>query len=211
MTERHRLRPWWRSLPTSRLWIAAIVFAGVAFLIGSVILSQQGKTTAQSETQVVTGQRDAAGAQAQDLAVQLQAACAAGALPKTLCDTAAKVAADPVPGPVGPTGPSGDPGTQGIQGVPGAAGAVGPAGAAGDTGPSGPAGPSGAAGQPGADGAPGAAGPQGPSGRDGSPAASSTFTYPDGSTQTCTRSGGPDTAPTYLCDPLMPAPLLGPP
>lgn len=186
--------------------MAVAVFAALAFLIGSVILSQQGKTNAQTQTEVVTGQRDAAGAQAQDLAVQLQAACAAGTLPKTLCDTAAKVAADPVPGPTGATGATGAAGAQGIQGVPGSAGGVGPQGPQGPAGATGPQGP---AGQSGTDGTPGAAGPQGAAGRDGSPAASSTSTFPDGSTQTCTRSGGPDTAPTYACGPLMPAPAVG--
>lgn len=192
--------------------MAVAVFAALAFLIGSVILSQQGKTTAQSETQVVAGQRDAAGAQAQDLAVQLQAACAAGTLPKTLCDTAAKVAADPVPGPVGPTGAAGAQGIQGVPGPIGATGATGVPGIPGDPGPAGKdgadgtQGATGAAGQPGQNGTNGANGKDGADGRDGSPAAALVLTYPDLSTQTCNRSGGPDTAPEYSCAAPVPGP-----
>lgn len=145
------------------------------------------------------------------------------------CTKAAQVQAAPIPGPKGPPGAAGapgpagptgsagrgivataiengdliviysdggrvdvgrvvgPPGSPGIPGVPGAAGVPGPAGQDGGAGPAGPAGAAGPPGSP------------GPAGRDGSPASSYTVTYPDGTTQTCTRSGGPDTAPTYSC------------
>ncbi len=74
-----------------------------------------------------------------------------------------------------PAGPQGAPGTAGSNGQDGAQGAKG------DTGDQGPAGAAGAA------------------GANGSPAQSFVLTYSDGSTVTCTRSGGADTAPSYDC------------
>lgn len=40
---------------------------------------------------------------------------------------------------------------------------------------------------------------RGPAGTNGSPAQSMTMNFADGSSTTCTRSGGPDTAPVYNC------------
>ena len=146
--------------------------------------------------------------QAQALAAQVRAL---GATP---------VVSPPVAGPSGPTG---------AQGLPGASGDVGPAGSAGPPGPSGPPGGSGPSGPPGAPGTgePGPAGPQGPEGAqglsgaqgppgpagadgaagadgrpgaDGQPPAGWTTTYPDGSSDVCTRV--PDfnpATPQYTC------------
>lgn len=80
----------------------------------------------------------------------------------------------------------------------GSAGTPGQQGAAGAPGPAGPAG------------APGASGAAGPAGANGSPATSYTNNFSDGSTQTCTRSGGPDTAPVYSCEPVQPPPSAPP-
>lgn len=188
----HRLRP---AAPRSRMLLIGVAVLAVLFLAGSVIWAQFGRDTAQTDTkvaqdrtQVVAGQRDAAGAQAADLAVQIQSACNAGTLRGPVCQQAAAVAANPIPGPAGP---------QGDTGATGASGAAGPTGSAGSNGTDG------------ADGATGATGPAGPTGATGpagSPAQSTTYTYPDGSTQTCTRSGGTDTAPTYSCAAPQPPP-----
>lgn len=58
-------------------------------------------------------------------------------------------------------------------------------------GPPGPPGPEGPAGPP---------GPQGPRGEPGPPADTLQVTRPDGSVELCRRSGGPDNAPTYVCE-----------
>lgn len=210
---RHR-----RPRPLPRWLLLATVAAAVAFLVGSVLFAQFGRDAAQVQTAVVEGQRDvvvdqrdATAAQAAGLAAQIRAACAVGALSGPVCSEADRVAADPIPGPRGPVGepgiqgPAGPPGRDGEPGVPGrdgAPGADGVDGVDGERGPSGrdgAAGADGAPGEDGADGAPGPAGPAGPAGRDGSPPASYTETYPDGSTRTCTRDGGTDSAPEYRC------------
>jgi hypothetical protein len=204
-----------------------IVVAAVAilFLVGSVLYARFGQTAAQTQTQeaqgktqVVEGQRDAAGAQAAGLAVQIQSACNAKQLSGPVCQTANAVAANPIPGPIGPRGDTGATGSVGPVGPVGPAGPVGPVGPPGPAGPAGPAGGQGVAGTDGANGANGTngadggtgpagpAGPTGAAGRDGSPAQSTTYTYPDGSTQTCTRSGGTDVDPTYTCSAPVAAP-----
>lgn len=198
---RHRLR----KLRSRTIAIIA-AWAAVLFLVGSVLYAQLGRDTAKSETQ-------ATAAQAQDLAAQIQAACKNQSLAGPVCERAAQVAAQPIPGPVGPqgdTGPQGPAGPVGPQGPTGAPGPDGPAGPAGAAGINGADGAGGSPGQNGQPGEPGPQGPVGPTGHDGSPAASYTLTFPDGSTQTCTRSGGPDTAPEYLCAAPVPAPLIGP-
>lgn len=53
-------------------------------------------------------------------------------------------------------------------------------------------------------------GERGPAGADGVPPASYTETYSDGSTKTCARTGGPDTAPTYTCGPVLSEPETTP-
>lgn len=198
---RHRMR---RPLPQ---WLLlGAVGAALLFLVGSVLFAQFGRDTAEVQTRVVEGerdvvtdQRDATAAQAAKLAEQIRAACAVGALSGPVCSEADRVAADPIPGPRGPVG---DPGIPGIPGIPGPAGPPGRDGAPGVDGVDGEQGPTGQDGADGADGAPGedgADGAPGAPGRDGSPAAGWTETYPDGSTRTCTRDGGTDTAPTYRC------------
>lgn len=90
----------------------------------------------------------------------------------------------------GPGGPRGEPG-ESIQGPPGES-ITGPAGPPGES-IQGPPGPAGAPGMP---------------GRDGSPAASYTMVFDDGTTRQCVRDGGPDTAPVYRCTDV-PAPDNG--
>lgn len=211
MTRRHRLRRVWRVLPMgwrkSRVLLVALAGLGIAYLAGSVVTAQLGQSTAQQETSVVADQRDAAGAQAAGLAQQIQVACGKGELSGPVCVQADQVAADPIPGPAGPRGPAGPAGGDGAVGPQGPAGAdstvPGPAGPAGPTGPAGPAGPTGPAGPVGPVGPSGPEGPMGPAGQAGAPAASYTLSFPDGSTQTCTRSGGSDAAPTYTCGALV--------
>lgn len=232
VTRRHRLRK--LSAPRSRMLLLVAAAAAVLFLAGSVLAAQLGRDAAQTQTGVVEQQRDATAAQAASLAEQIKAACAAGELAGAVCQQAEQVAAEPV---VGPVGPQGIPGASGVPGPVGPAGPMGPQGPAGPQGPVGPTGapgPGGAdgtdgndgqdgtdgapgePGQPGEPGAPGQEGPRGSDGQDGSPATSYTMTFPGGSTQTCTRTGGPDTAPTYTCSAVVPAPegedggLLGP-
>lgn len=189
-----------------------LVIVAVLFLAGSVVLSQLGKATAQTQTQVATDQRDAAGAQAATLASQILAACRSGDLPASMCAQAAQVAAQPIPGEVGPRGETGAAGQPGVAGPVGPTGPGGPAGTTGEPGPAGAAGAqgqNGTDGQSGADGQNGAQGPQGPpgiNGHDGSPAQSYTSTFPDGSTQSCTRDGGADTSPNYTCGEVTPPP-----
>lgn len=168
--------------------IVAVVVVGVATVVGSWWFSRSAATTEQELSATAT--------QAQSLAEQIRGECDAGRLSGPVCGTAAQVVADPIPGP---------------QGAAGEQGPVGPPGPPGADGTPGPAGPAGEDGMDGADGRDGADGAPGPAGRDGSPAAGWTATFPDGSTQTCTRSGGPDTAPTYRCAPVQPPPDEDPP
>lgn len=208
MTRQHRLRPWWRTIPRTRLLLAVGVLAAVLFLVGSAVWRQLGQDAAETQTQ-------AAGEKVTTLGQQILAECAVGSIPKALCDAGAEAVADPIPG---PAGPQGDTGAAGAQGIPGPQGPIGPIG---PSGPAGPAGPAGVAGQPGADGVdgadggtgqsgdPGPTGPQGPvgpAGQDAQPAATYILTFPDDSTQTCTRSGGTDTSPEYLCAAPVPGP-----
>jgi hypothetical protein len=96
-----------------------------------------------------------------------------------------------VTGPAGPTGPPGAPGADGKDGVNGQDGETGPAGPTGEAGPAGPAGPQGPAGPP---------GPAGAAGEPGQPPSGWTTTYPDGSTETCSRAPNFDPAsPQYEC------------
>lgn len=71
-------------------------------------------------------------------------------------------------------------------------GATGPQGPIGPTGPMGPSG------------LPGKNGTNGTNGTNGSPAQTEVYYYPNGTSTTCTRSGGPDTAPQYNCGPPTP-------
>jgi hypothetical protein len=139
----------------------------------------------------------------------------------------------------GVPGLPGAPGSTGATGAPGVAGSTGPSGAPGAPGVTPPClataamcvGATGAPGAPGAagvngvsppclatpsqcQGANGINGTNGANGHDGSPAQTEMRTYPDGSQELCTRSGGPDTAPTYACTqtkPVTPTPSPAPP
>lgn len=225
---KHRLRK--LKMPRSRTLVITVAVIGVLFLVGSFLYVQFGRDTAQTQTAVAEGQRDATADRAEKAADPVLELCreqsAVGAAlranPGNPCGLAQQVKTDPIAGPAGPqglTGSAGAIGPAGPMGPMGPAGPQGPAGPAGPQGETGPAGSDGADGGDGTDGTNGSdgatgpagpAGPQGPAGRDGSPAESSTFTYPDGSTQTCTRSGGSDTAPTYSCTTSMPTPVETP-
>lgn len=207
---RHRLR---RAQP--RWLILGAVAAAVLFLLGSFLAAQIGRDAAEVETSVaegerdvVTDQRDATAEQAAGLAQQIRAACAAGALSGPICTEADRVARDPVAGPPGPPGDRGLPGAPGLPGAKGDPGPPGPAGEPGPVGMDGPTGPEGADGTDGESiqGPPGEPGPAGPAGADGSPAQSYTETFPDGSTRTCVRDGGDDTAPRYSCGEVVGGP-----
>ncbi|WP_211246647.1 hypothetical protein [Amycolatopsis taiwanensis] len=123
---------------------------------------------------------------------------------------AAGAAGAPGPqGPPGPVGVAGPPGPAGPSGAPGASGRDGKDGATGPAGPSGAQGPAGPAGPQGPQGPPGPPGPAGASGAPGQPPSGWTATYPDGSTETCTRSSNFDpSAPTYTCT-VAPVVTLG--
>lgn len=225
---RHRLRK--LKMPRSRTLMIAVAVVGVLFLVGSVLYFQFSRDTAQTQTAVAEGQRDATADRAEKAADPVLELCreqsAVGAAlranPGNPCGLAQQVKTDPIAGPAGPRGDTGSTGAIGPAGPMGPMGPAGPQGPAGPAGPQGDAGPAGSDGADGSDGTngtngsdgatgpPGPTGPQGPAGRDGSPAESSTFTYPDGTTQTCTRSGGSDTAPTYSCTTSMPTPLETP-
>lgn len=196
---RHRLRGHRRST----LVLIVVGVSSVLFLVGSVLIAQLGRDAAQTQTAVVEDQRDATAAQASDLAAQIQLACASGALQGPVCEQAAQVRAEPVPGAPGLPGADGAPGRDGRDGLPGTPGVPGlngtngvdgkegtpgVPGADGATGPGGPAGADGAPGQDGVD------------GQDGKPPAGFTFTDADGLEQTCTRDpASPNDAATYTC------------
>lgn len=121
----------------------------------------------------------------QDLASEVQAACAKGGdvarqLGK-LCQQAADLKATPPPGPsgergpIGPSGPKGDkgdaiPGPSGVPGQPGTKGETGTPGDPGTTGQEGTQGDTGPKGDPGETGPAGPPGPEGPTGPGGEPA-----------------------------------------
>lgn len=104
------------------------------------------------------------------------------------------------PGIPGRPGARGRDGADGSDGQPGSPGSPGPAGGSGQPGSPGTPGQPGDSGQDGGAGEQGPAGPPGPAGQDGAPPASWTYRDQLGFPHTCTRSGGPDTAPTYTCD-----------
>jgi hypothetical protein len=125
------------------------------------------------------------------------------------------------PGATGPPGPSGRPGRDGADGENGKDGRPGPPGTDGQSGATPPcaaepaqcqgsAGRDGQDGAAGADGVPGAPGADGAPGRDGAPPAGWTWTDDVGRAQSCTRTGGPDTAPVYECTTAPPADTVPP-
>lgn len=190
-------------------WVALVL--GVLALVWAGYLQVQNHKKAETATQSATA--------GQDLATQVQAACAQGGdVARKLgpiCQKAADVKANPAPGPtgdVGPQGPQGDQGPPGVPGVQGPKGDTGVSGAAGETGVSGPGGDTGATGptgdtgsqgpkgDTGAQGDQGDQGPAGTRGSDGAPPAGWTWTDPvTGITYSCTRSNTDDAAPTYNC------------
>jgi hypothetical protein len=214
--------------PRLRRIIAGAVFVLIVMALSALVSEyvshiNTDKTTAQS-------QANTAGQNAADVAGNAVEAClknpvAAKALGID-CPQAMSVLATPIPGtpgtpgtqgPKGDKGDKGDPGTvspplpalaplpplpplPALPGIPGSVGTKGDPGATGGTGPKGDKG------DPGTAGTAGTSGVGGSNGANGSPAGQYTNTFADGSTQTCTRSGGPDTAPTYSCPVPTPPP-----
>lgn len=177
-----RTRRWWTILAA---WMALSIAALGVFLIYQYAQSQQLR---QQLGDVTSGESA--------LFSQVRAL---GATPVT----SPPVVVTGVQGIPGLQGPAG---VAGAQGLPGPSGPAGPAGATGPTGPTGLTGAAGVNGAAGASGQPGAAGPSGPqgppgqSGTNGQPPYEWTATYPDGSTETCTRAANFDpSAPRYSC------------
>lgn len=152
--------------PAARWPIAAVALLGiVALVIGFLVTRGAGD---------VEDQLDSTAKQAQDLGEQVLAACSRGDVVQSpdgrdLCQRAAEVRAEPVPGLPGPAGPAGERGATGPAGPPGLTGPAGLTGPPGPTGVSGPAGPAGAPGPAGPAGEPGLNGEDGQDGQDGEP------------------------------------------
>lgn len=196
--------------PGLMIWFPYVIIAlGLVAIAVAILLSNQitADRTQSQQTEQALGNT---AAQAQSLADQIGAECAAHRLAGPVCQQAAEVQATPIPGPTGAPGMPGDPGATGPRGLTGAMGPEGKPGPPGATGPPGESiqGPPGESvqGQPGADGANGADGKDGKDGADGrdgidgSPAQSYTTHHTDGSVEQCTRrEGSPPTAPVYDC------------
>lgn len=195
--------------PASRWWVWLLALVGVAAVVAGVFLTRgAGQVEEQAETATV--QRDAAAEQAQNLAERVVTACTSGGEAARqlqqvgVCQQAAEVRADPIPGPRGPAGAPGEPGPPG-ESIPGPTGPPGPPGESipGPTGPPGPPGDDGDSvtgppGPAGPQGEPGPAGPQGEPGEDAAPPAAYRMTL-EGKDYLCTREGGTDASPTYSC------------
>lgn len=188
--------------PRTTRWLPLVIVGlGLLAVAAAILMTRNSADVSQraDETQVALTNT---AAQASSLADQIGAECRAGRLTGAVCDQAATVLADPVPGPRGPQGLPGQDGADSI--VPGPQGPQGLAGEDGaDSTIPGPEGPAGADSDvPGPE---GPMGPAGPQGAPGSPATSYTQSYPDGSVFTCTRTAeGPDTSPTYACSMTTP-------
>jgi len=193
-----------------RLLIAAVIVTvlgvgllGGVFLASVSTVSDQAATIGQKDQTItsVAAQGNRAVSDAGVLATQVSKL---GGTPAVSAPQPIVVQGAPgVPGRDGANGAAGLNGTNGAS-PPCLATATQCQGAAGTPGQQGAAGPAGPAG------APGASGATGPAGANGSPATSYTNNFSDGSTQTCTRSGGPDTAPVYSCGPVQPPPSQAP-
>ncbi len=196
-----------------RLLIAAVIVTvlGVG-LLGGVWLASAGQVSDQAATigqkdQTITSVAAQGNRAVSDAGVLATQVSRLGGTPEVTAPQ--PIVIQGVPGVPGRDGTNGAAGLNGTNGASppclatatqcqGSAGTPGQQGAAGAAGPAGPAG------------APGASGAAGPAGANGSPATSYTNNFSDGSTQTCTRSGGPDTAPVYSCGPVQPPPSPAP-
>lgn len=187
--------------------VCALVLGGALLLLYGHIGQQDAHIAEQDKS--IAALREAGNltaGQAQQLAQQLQSH---GLTP---------VVTPATPGPQGPVGPAGTAGAIGPAGPPGAPGkdgAVGPTGAPGANGTNGTDGAPGATGPAGPTGPQGPQGPPGPAGAEGKPGqppSGWTTTYPDGSTETCTRAANFDpAAPQYTCTVTQPSKTPGPP
>lgn len=193
-------------LPAKKILVWVALLIGVVALVWAGYLQIQNHNKAESATATANA--------GQDLAAEVQAACARGgdlaAKLGRLCQQAADVKNQPPAGPAGergPQGPVGPPGPTGAQGVPGPQGVQGQPGTQGPLGSTGPVGPNG---QNGTEGPAGPKGDPGPPGPEGPPGSTSTvtvsqapaeqFTFPDpdepGYYHVCTRDTG---GTTYTC------------
>lgn len=96
----------------SRVSVVTLLFAILLAAVGtavvlSILLTENRIDAEQGETTTAERQRDATAAQAAALATQILAECGTGARSGGVCDMAARVAADPVAGPVGVPGEPG--------------------------------------------------------------------------------------------------------
>jgi hypothetical protein len=106
-------------------WVVVVIAAvGVLSVVAGVLLTQQtGEVEDRAETlPAVEQQRDAAATQAQELGRQVIAACARGDVVQSpdgqnLCNTAAQVQADPIPGAPIPGEPGRPPTAEEIRAV----------------------------------------------------------------------------------------------
>jgi collagen triple helix repeat protein len=189
-------------------WIRRDITARWAVVVMMVLgtlatVNQLGSERSEGQvtiTQLAT-ERDATAAQGLSLAEQVRQACGSGGQTTsqlgTACQSAERVVRDPIPGPTGRPGPTGAVGPPGTSGLPGT---VGPPGATG------PPGANGADGKNGKDGVDGANGKDGKDGKAGEPPAGWVVTNTDGSSTTCVRGEGFDSAaPRYTCT-TAPAP-----
>lgn len=193
----HRNAPVFKRFPRRVVLIIAVFVLALLFLVGSVVWSNLGRDTAQTETQNAIGQRDATVGQRDEEAIKrrqlandVRAACDAKDLTGPVCEKADQAAHAPLPGPIGQPGSPGlpgspgvpgtpgnpgEPGSPGIPGTPGQSGQMGGPGQPGQTGQPGSPGQPGSVGQPGSPGQPGTPGeagqpgPQGPPGPQGDP------------------------------------------
>lgn len=192
-----------RESRVSRYQVPVILGLGLAAIVVAILmLRSTNDTTTRAETAEVALTNTAQ--QATNLADQIGEECAAGRLLGPICQSAAQVAAAPIPGPIGPRGPIGATGATGPSGTPGTPGK--------DSTTPGPAGPAGVDGKDGKDGMDGRTGDTGPAGPPGSPVTTYTENRADGSVKTCNRTGGEDIAPIYDCvvttPPMDPAPVI---
>lgn len=179
------------------VWVfVGVALAGVALLTVAFFSYQSSNETRAAEQAVqIADLGDRADTNAED----------AGALAEQLRDLG-------VPPVVEPAKPGSD-GSNGRDGADGEDGRDGADGADGQSPPclseppqcGGSDGTDGAAGKDGTDGKDGTNGIDGQPGTPGPPPASWTWVDSNGRTQSCARSGGPDTAPTYECTAEPPA------
>lgn len=197
------------------LWVAALLLVIGVLVLFAITLSQRGQIgdlAAQADRNAETSQQLADQVRSLGGTPVVEPAIPGPQGPQGAPGQNGAAGPSGPPGPQGPVGAAGPSGPAGPSGEPGSNGRDGRDGSTGPTGATGPAGPSGAQGPPGPAGPQGPQGPPGPAGaagEPGQPPSGWTTTYPDGSTETCTRAAGFDPAnPKYTCT-VTPLATLG--